>query len=91
MFHVPLRGNVALLFGMASIFLVGALAMGIPISIVTKSQLLASQMAMVADVPAGVFALGLHVHDRQHAAADPDGHLPGAGPVFRGLAARAFI
>jgi ABC-2 type transport system permease protein len=47
-FHVPLRGNVALLFGTASIFLVGALSMGMVISIVTKSQLLSSQMAMVA-------------------------------------------
>ena len=48
MFHVPLRGNVALLFGVASIFLVGVLAMGMVISIVTKSQLLASQLAMTA-------------------------------------------
>jgi ABC-2 type transport system permease protein len=47
-FHVPLRGNVALLFGTAAIFLVGALSMGMLISIVTKSQLLSSQMAMVA-------------------------------------------
>jgi len=46
LFHVPLRGNVALLFGVASIFLVGALAMGMTISIVAKSQLLASQLAM---------------------------------------------
>ncbi|RJP65928.1 MAG: ABC transporter permease [Candidatus Abyssobacteria bacterium SURF_17] len=47
LFHVPLRGNVALLFGLAAIFLVGALALGMVISIVTKSQLLASQLAMV--------------------------------------------
>jgi ABC-2 type transport system permease protein len=47
MFHVPLRGNVALLFGMAAIFLAGALSLGMVISIVTKSQLLASQLAMV--------------------------------------------
>jgi ABC-2 type transport system permease protein len=48
LFHVPLRGNVALLFGMASVFLVGVLAMGMLISIATKSQLLASQVAMTA-------------------------------------------
>ncbi|HOF40527.1 MAG TPA: ABC transporter permease [Candidatus Hydrogenedentes bacterium] len=48
LFQVPLRGNVALLFAMAAIFLVGALSMGMVISIVTKSQLLASQLAMVA-------------------------------------------
>ncbi len=47
LFGVPLRGNVALLFGMAAIFLVGALSMGMLISIVTKGQLLASQLAMV--------------------------------------------
>lgn len=46
LFHVPLRGNVALLFGMASVFLVGVLAMGITISIAAKQQLLASQLAM---------------------------------------------
>jgi len=46
LFHVPLRGNVGLLFGVASIFLVGALAMGMTISIVTKAQLLASQLAI---------------------------------------------
>lgn len=47
LFQVPLRGSVPLLFGMASIFLAGVLSLGILISIVTKSQLLASQMAMV--------------------------------------------
>lgn len=47
LFHVPLRGNVALLFSMAAIFLAGALSLGIVISIMTKSQLLASQLAMV--------------------------------------------
>jgi ABC-2 type transport system permease protein len=47
-FHVPLRGSVALLFGMATIFLIGALSMGLVVSIVTKSQLLSSQISMVA-------------------------------------------
>lgn len=47
LFHVPLRGNVALLFGMAALFLAGSLSLGLVISIVTKSQLLASQLAMV--------------------------------------------
>lgn len=46
-FEVPLRGNAALVFGMAAIFLPGALTMGMLISIVTRSQLLASQLAMV--------------------------------------------
>ncbi len=46
-FDVPLRGSVPLLFGMAAVFLTGALALGLVISIVTKGQLLASQLAMV--------------------------------------------
>lgn len=47
LFQVPLRGSPALLFAMAAIFLAGALSLGMMISIVTKSQLLASQLAMV--------------------------------------------
>ncbi|MEW6440894.1 MAG: ABC transporter permease [bacterium] len=47
LFEVPLRGSVALLFAMAAIFLAGSLSLGMLISIVTKSQLLASQLAMV--------------------------------------------
>lgn len=47
LFDVPLRGSVALLFGVAAVFLTGALSLGMVISILTKSQLLASQLAMV--------------------------------------------
>ena len=47
LFEVPLRGNVGLLFGMAAVFLVGALSLGMLISIMTRGQLLASQLAMV--------------------------------------------
>lgn len=47
LFRVPLRGSSALLFGTAAIFLAGALSLGMVISIMTKSQLLASQLAMV--------------------------------------------
>lgn len=47
LFHVPLRGSVVLLFVMAAIFLAGALALGILISILMKNQLLAGQAAMV--------------------------------------------
>lgn len=45
-FHVPLRGSAWLVFGMGAVFLAGALAMGMLISIAAKSQLLASQIAM---------------------------------------------
>ena len=47
LFHVPLRGNPLLVLLSASVFLVGALSLGMLISIVTKSQLLANQLAMV--------------------------------------------
>lgn len=46
-FGVPFRGNLALLFAMSLVFLVGALALGILISILVKNQLLASQFALV--------------------------------------------
>jgi ABC-2 type transport system permease protein len=42
-----LRGSVVLLFGMAAIFLAGTLSMGMLISIVTKGQLVASQVAIL--------------------------------------------
>ncbi|MFA6451000.1 MAG: ABC transporter permease [bacterium] len=47
LFNVPLRGSVPLLFGMAAVFLFGVLSMGILISVVAKTQLFASQIAMV--------------------------------------------
>lgn len=47
LFHIPFRGSLLLLFGMASIFLAGALGIGMMISIATRTQLLASQVAMV--------------------------------------------
>jgi len=47
-FDIPFRGSLLLLFGLSMVFLVGALSLGILISIVTKSQLVASQLALVA-------------------------------------------
>ena len=47
LFQVPLRGNPVLIFVMAAIFLAGTLSLGMLISIATKNQLLASQLAMV--------------------------------------------
>jgi ABC-2 type transport system permease protein len=46
-FKVPLRGNPLLVFGASSIFLIGALGLGFFISVVARSQLLATQMAIV--------------------------------------------
>ena len=49
-FDVPLRGSLWLLSGLALLFLFGALSFGIMLSIITKSQLLASQLAIVTTV-----------------------------------------
>jgi ABC-2 type transport system permease protein len=48
LFGVPFRGSVLLLAALSFLFLVGALGLGIFISAVTRSQLLATQVAMVA-------------------------------------------
>jgi len=47
LFGVPLRGNGALLFAVSGVFLVGALSMGMIVSIFTRNQLLSNQLAMV--------------------------------------------
>jgi len=46
LFHVPFRGSLPLLFGIAAIFLAGALSLGMLFSVAARSQLPASQMAM---------------------------------------------
>lgn len=48
LFDVPLRGSVFLLAVLSGAFLFGGLGLGILISITAKSQLLASQISMVA-------------------------------------------
>lgn len=48
LFDVPLRGNLWLLLGLSVMFLISALSIGMLISIATKAQLLASQLALVA-------------------------------------------
>lgn len=47
LFGVPFRGSVAYLMGASALFLVGALGLGLFISAATRSQLLATQLAMV--------------------------------------------
>ncbi len=49
-FDVPLRGSLWLLAPMALVFLFSALSFGMLLSIITKSQLLASQLAIVTTV-----------------------------------------
>jgi ABC-2 type transport system permease protein len=45
LFDVPFRGSYLLLFFLSALFLTGALAQGILISVVARSQLMASQLA----------------------------------------------
>jgi ABC-2 type transport system permease protein len=47
LFDVPLRGSPVLLMVLSTAFLLGSLGMGLVISAVAKSQLLATQMAMI--------------------------------------------
>jgi ABC-2 type transport system permease protein len=47
-FGVPIRGSIAVLFGVAAVFLIGALAMGLFISTVTRNQFVAGQVAIVS-------------------------------------------
>lgn len=48
LFGVPLKGSIILLLFISSLFLFGALGLGILISILTKSQLAASQAAVIS-------------------------------------------
>lgn len=46
-FHVPFRGSLVLLFILSCVYIVVALALGLTISTVAKTQVVANQMAMV--------------------------------------------
>ena len=46
-FQVPLRGSIVLLLGLSSIYVLVALGLGLTISTVARTQILANQMAMV--------------------------------------------
>lgn len=48
LFDVPFRGSPVLLLVLSSLFLIGALGLGMFISAVAKSQVLATQVAMIA-------------------------------------------
>ena len=47
LFHVPFRGSAVQLMALSALFLTGALGLGMFISAATRSQLLATQLAMV--------------------------------------------
>ncbi|GAU08500.1 ABC transporter permease [Desulfoplanes formicivorans] len=58
LFDVPLRGSTGLVFGLASIFLIGTLFYGLMISIVTKSQVLANQIALLSSFMPSIMLSG---------------------------------
>jgi drug efflux transport system permease protein len=58
-FQVPFRGDPLLLAGMATLFLLGSLGLGIFISAALKSQLLATQLAMLATFIPSLLLSGL--------------------------------
>jgi len=47
-FHVPMRGSLVLLFATAAVFLAGSLSLGMLISISSRNQMLASQVAILS-------------------------------------------
>jgi ABC-2 type transport system permease protein len=47
-FNVPVRGSVFLLFGLSSLFLLAMLMQGLVISVVTRNQMVASQVAAIS-------------------------------------------
>ncbi len=59
LFRVPFRGSPFLLAGMATLFLLGSLGLGIFISAALKSQLLATQLAMLATFIPSLLLSGL--------------------------------
>ncbi|MCA9514774.1 MAG: ABC transporter permease [Myxococcales bacterium] len=48
LFDVPVQGSLLLLFGTASVFLLAMLMQGLLISVVTKNQMVASQIAIIS-------------------------------------------
>ena len=50
-FHVPFRGSFLLLFGVAPLFLVGNLALGLVISVISRTQQEAQVLAFLVTMP----------------------------------------
>ncbi|MBI2538135.1 MAG: ABC transporter permease [Gemmatimonadetes bacterium] len=59
LFQVPFRGSPVLLIGLATLFLIGALGLGIFISAAVKSQLLATQTSLLATYLPSLLLSGL--------------------------------
>ena len=68
-FDVPLRGSVVLLFASAAVFLIGALSIGLMVSVFTKNQLLANQLSMLLTYVPSILLSGFtfSVYNMPHA------------------------
>ncbi|MCE5243690.1 MAG: ABC transporter permease [Syntrophobacteraceae bacterium] len=58
LFHVPLRGSLLVLVGVSSLYLLVALGFGLLISSATRSQFIASQIALVGSFLPALFLSG---------------------------------
>jgi ABC-2 type transport system permease protein len=58
LFGVPIRGSMLLLFALSSLFLVAGLGQGLLISVVTKNQMVATQIAAVSSMLPAVLLSG---------------------------------
>lgn len=58
LFGVPIRGSVGLLFALSSLFLIAGLGQGLVISVVTKNQMVATQIAAVSSMLPAVLLSG---------------------------------
>ena len=106
-FDVPFRGNLALLFVLTLFFLVGALGFGIFISAATRSQVLASQIALmttylpalllsgfmfsIATMPVALQALTYAVPARYYVTVTKAIFLKGVGPGVLWIEAVAMV
>ncbi len=59
LFDVPIRGSLLLLFGISSIFLAACLGQGLLISVVTRNQMVATQIAAVTSMLPAALLSGL--------------------------------
>ena len=59
LFDIPIRGSLLLVFLVTFVFLIGAMSLGMLISILTKNQLFSNQFAMVATMVPSLLLSGL--------------------------------
>lgn len=83
LFGIPLRGSLLALAGVSGTFLLGALSVGVLISTLTRSQLLASQLSIVITFLPG-FLLSGFVYDIRSMP-------PAVGAITRIIPARYFV